>query len=277
MLISESLGGVKENSLGATRAMASLATEGIGCWDWFGLISWLIRWSIAVEWSPTAVAPNWTREWESSKGGRTPTARQDRGKSLMTRNKKLFRSILIHMGFNKWNHIHYIRHDDTDSIIKSGIYWSYPGIWHLIYIQRLKINLLIPDLQLSWKLYSLALVALKIRSISRVSCGSRVPKPSLGWTSINCSMREGKQHKLLDFPIYSCYPISFMKSNPNSNIISCQNLFCDSVSMYLHSEMISVILSFNFLLKPEVGMCHIVWLYICCLWLHFSKHLRAPL
>lgn len=144
----------------------------------------------------------------------------------MTKNKTLFRSVLIQMGFNKLNHIHHIRRDDTDPIIKSGIYWSYPRIWHFIYIQRLKVNLLIPDLQLSWKLYSLALVALKIRSISRVSCGSRVPKPSLGWTSINCSVREDKQHKLLDFPIYSCYPISFMKSNPNSNIIYCQNLFC---------------------------------------------------
>lgn len=94
MLMSESLGGRKENSLGATRVMASLVSVLIGCLDWLWLVSRLIRKMMVVEWSPTAVAPNWTRECESSNGGRTTTARQVRWKSLMTKKNKLFSSIL---------------------------------------------------------------------------------------------------------------------------------------------------------------------------------------
>lgn len=43
--------------------------------------------------------------------------------------------------------------------------------------------LLIPDLQVSSKLYSFAFMALNMMSILTVSIGRRIPKPSLGWTS----------------------------------------------------------------------------------------------
>jgi len=82
-------------------------------------------------------------------------------------------------------------------------------------VRDYKMNLFIPDLQLSWNWYSLAVLALKIRSISRVSCGSREPKPSLGWTSINCGLRQIthlNKLMLLELKI-------FMKSNPDFETI----------------------------------------------------------
>lgn len=57
-------------------------------------------------------------------------------------------------------------------------------------------NLFIPDLHLSWNLNSLALLALKIRSMSMDSWGSRVPKPSLGWTSTNCGGEQAKHNTI---------------------------------------------------------------------------------
>ena len=133
MLMSESLGGRKENSLGATRVMASLVCGSIGCLDWLWLVSRLIREIMVVEWSPTAVAPNWTREWESSNGGLTTTAWHDRWKSLMTKKNKLFSSIMYKY---MWDLA--LIEPDTPSI--SGVYWSYKStnkldIWHLIYTQ----------------------------------------------------------------------------------------------------------------------------------------------
>lgn len=78
MLISQSPGRAKENSLGGTGVTLPLVT------------SWLVRESTELEQSPTAVSPNWTREWDSSKGGWTPVPRQDSRKSLVEK-KKLFR------------------------------------------------------------------------------------------------------------------------------------------------------------------------------------------
>lgn len=57
--------------------------------------------------------------------------------------------------------------------------------------------LLIFDLQVSWKLYSQAFEALKIIAISSVWSGSSVPKPLLGWTSINYT-REIRESETLE-------------------------------------------------------------------------------
>lgn len=84
MLMSESSGGVKQNNLGpSTVTVSSASAVAVGL-NWL-LSAWrLVRWSVAVDLSPTAVALNWTRQWESSSGGRRPTARQDSRNSLMT-------------------------------------------------------------------------------------------------------------------------------------------------------------------------------------------------
>lgn len=91
MLMSECLGGQKENILAAAGVLASLVPGDLACLDWLWLVWRLVRYSTAVEWSPMAVAPNWTRERESIKGGRTPTARQDKVKSLM--KQKVYQSV----------------------------------------------------------------------------------------------------------------------------------------------------------------------------------------
>lgn len=87
MLICPSLGGLKENSLGAA---ASFAAKALGWLEESGPVSRLDRYSKAVEWSPIAVGPNLTREWESSSGGRTPTARHGRWKSLSASTSSVF-------------------------------------------------------------------------------------------------------------------------------------------------------------------------------------------
>lgn len=91
MLISQSPGRTKENSLGGTGASLPLVT------------SWLVRKSTVLEQSPTAVSPNWTREWDSSKGGWTPVPRQDSRKSLVEK-KKLFR-YTVALDLTMWTRI----------------------------------------------------------------------------------------------------------------------------------------------------------------------------
>lgn len=73
MLISPSLGRAKENSLGGTGGIPAFIT------------SWLVRKTTVLEQSVTAVSLNRTREWESSKGGRTPDPRHGSRKSLKKR------------------------------------------------------------------------------------------------------------------------------------------------------------------------------------------------
>lgn len=89
-LIAPSLGGLKENSLGAAAGAVPLVAKALGWLDESGPVSRLDRYSKAVEWSPIAVGPNLTMEWESSSGGRAPTARHGRWKSL---HKQRFTSV----------------------------------------------------------------------------------------------------------------------------------------------------------------------------------------
>lgn len=69
-------------------------------------------------------------------------------------------------------------------MIFNQIHWN---ILNLVFYLQIYLYLLIADLQVSCKLYSLASNAVNIRSIFIVCCGSRVPKPLLGWISINCT------------------------------------------------------------------------------------------
>lgn len=177
MLICPSLGGLKENSLGAAGAAVSLAAKALGWLDESGPVSRLDRYSKAVEWSPIAVGPNLTSEWESSSGGRTPTARHGRWKSLSTSTSS---------GSRQQNKSY---HNDDGYCVTSS-----------------HTNLSVPDLQQSWNLYSLALLALKIRSIFTVSCGSSVPKPSFGCTSIYCMRWEMAKNKVWKFTVILRHP-----------------------------------------------------------------------
>lgn len=72
-----------------------------------------------------------------------------------------------------------------DLISDQGQQWdscfSFPAVHPLT-------HLLISVLQVSSKLYSFALVALKITSNVRLSRGRIIPNPSLGWTSTNFKM-----------------------------------------------------------------------------------------
>lgn len=177
MLIAPSLGGLKENSLGAAGAVAaaSLAAEALGWLDGSEPVSRLDRYSKAVEWSPIAVGPNLTREWESSSGGRTPTARHGRWKSL-----------------SRSGDLRQQTNPENDGYCTTSSH----------------ANLSIPDLQQSWNLYSLAFLALKIRSSFIVSCGSSVPKPSLGCTSIYCTRWEMANKEVWNFTLILQHPPS---------------------------------------------------------------------
>lgn len=242
MLICPSLGGLKENSLGAAGAAVSLAAKALGWLDEFGSVSRLDRYSKAVEWSPIAVGPNFTNEWESSSGGRTPTARHGRWKSLSTNT-----SSGGPRQQNKTNHNdHGYRKTSSHA------------------------NLSVPDLQQSWNLYSLALLALKIRSIFTVSRGSSVPKPSLGCTSIYCRRWEMAKNKVWKFTVILQHPpfkqpiLEYEELIPI--MIAAGLFFLLFFCLFLWSKV-----CWNDSPPPcntrEALHC-IVLLYICCLQLH---------